>query len=167
MALISMPVPLRTVKLDHCNLTKGKEKLLLQYFMRNNYIFKADILISPAILPRGEDVICSKPTLWSHQKLISGALFSRLMEKSFILWDKEWKCVRRLSEGTDLTTKGERASARIFLSEWMCSCCLLSTTCFFLMTLRAKVTSLPCTFTYRWKHRVGCHNSDLFHSFEQ
>lgn len=48
---------------------------------------------------------------------------------------------------TDLTTKGERASARIFLSEWMCSSCRLSTTCFFLMIFNAKVTSCSLTFT--------------------
>lgn len=77
MTSISESVPWRTVKLDHGNLTKGKEKLVLRYFIRNNYIFVADISISPAILPRWQDVICSGPQLWSHKKLISSTPFSQ------------------------------------------------------------------------------------------
>lgn len=52
MTLISESVPWHTVKLDHGNITKGREKLVLRYFIRNKYIFVADISISPAILPR-------------------------------------------------------------------------------------------------------------------
>lgn len=76
MALISESVPLHAMKLDHCNLTKGKEKLPLWYFITNN-IFVADISISPGILPHWEDVISLRPRLWSHQKLISATLFSQ------------------------------------------------------------------------------------------
>lgn len=77
MALISQLVLQRTAKLDHHNLTKGKEKPPLPYFIINNYIFVADISISPAILTHWEDVICLWPRLWSHQKLISATLFSQ------------------------------------------------------------------------------------------
>lgn len=77
MTLISESVPWHTVKLDHGNITKGKEKLVLRYFIRNKYIFVADISISPAILPRWQDVICSGPQLWSHKKLMSGTPFTQ------------------------------------------------------------------------------------------